>query len=95
MVSYGAIGARTTASQIHRQLASRLSMPVGIKNRTDGDVQVAVDALRAAGASHVFAGTDISGGSRDPHRRQPGLPRHPARRRGATELRRRLGRRHA
>jgi 3-deoxy-7-phosphoheptulonate synthase len=54
LVSWGAIGARTAESQIHRELASGLSMPVGIKNRTDGNVQVAVDALLAAGASHLF-----------------------------------------
>jgi 3-deoxy-7-phosphoheptulonate synthase len=62
-VSWGAIGARTTESQIHRQLASGLSMPVGFKNRTDGDVQVAVDAVRAAAASHAFAGIDSDGSS--------------------------------
>lgn len=54
LISWGAIGARTTESQIHRQLASGLSMPVGFKNRTDGDVQVAVDAVRAANQSHWF-----------------------------------------
>jgi len=63
LVSYGAIGARTAASQVHRQLSSALSMPVGIKNGTDGDVQVAVDGVRAAGASHVFPGTDLDGRS--------------------------------
>jgi 3-deoxy-7-phosphoheptulonate synthase len=60
-VSWGAIGARTTESQTHRQLASGLSMPIGFKNRTDGDVQVAVDAVRAAAASHAFAGIDDAG----------------------------------
>ncbi len=54
LVSWGAIGARTVESQIHRQLASALSMPVGIKNRTDGDVQVAVDAICAARHRHLF-----------------------------------------
>ena len=54
LVSWGAIGARTAESQVHRELASGLSMPVGIKNRTDGDVQVAVDAIRAARAPHLF-----------------------------------------
>ncbi|WP_040833268.1 3-deoxy-7-phosphoheptulonate synthase [Nocardia brevicatena] len=63
LVCYGAIGARTAASQVHRQLSSALSMPVGIKNGTDGDVQVAVDGVRAAAASHVFPGTDLSGRS--------------------------------
>ena len=60
-VAWGAIGARTTESQIHRQLGSGLSMPVGFKNRTDGNVQVAVDAVRAAAAPHAFAGIDDAG----------------------------------
>jgi 3-deoxy-7-phosphoheptulonate synthase len=55
-VAWGAIGARTTESQIHRQLASGLSMPVGFKNGTDGDAQVAIDACRAAAAKHTFFG---------------------------------------
>jgi 3-deoxy-7-phosphoheptulonate synthase len=61
LVAWGAIGARTTESQIHRQLASGLSMPVGFKNRTDGNLKVAVDAVRAAAAHHAFAGIDVSG----------------------------------
>jgi 3-deoxy-7-phosphoheptulonate synthase len=60
-VSWGAIGARTTESQIHRQLASGLSMPVGFKNRTDGNVDVAVAAVRAAAVQHVFSGVDVTG----------------------------------
>ncbi len=60
-VSWGAIGARTTESQTHRQLSSGLSMPVGFKNRTDGNVQVAVDAVRAAAEPHAFAGIDHNG----------------------------------
>ncbi|HET6502527.1 MAG TPA: 3-deoxy-7-phosphoheptulonate synthase [Amycolatopsis sp.] len=60
-VSWGSIGARTAASQVHRQLCSALSMPIGIKNSTEGDVQVAVDATRAAAASHVFAGINADG----------------------------------
>jgi 3-deoxy-7-phosphoheptulonate synthase len=55
-VTWGAIGARTTESQVHRQLASGLSMPVGFKNGTDGDVQVAVDACRASSTGHTFFG---------------------------------------
>jgi 3-deoxy-7-phosphoheptulonate synthase len=74
-VSWGAIGARTAESQIHRQLGSGLSMPVGFKNRTDGNVQVAVDAVRAAAVPHAFAGIDGGGapailhtrGNRDCH----------------------------
>ncbi len=60
-VAWGAIGARTTESQIHRQLGSGLSMPVGFKNRTDGNIQVAVDAVRAAAVPHAFAGVDVTG----------------------------------
>jgi 3-deoxy-7-phosphoheptulonate synthase len=60
-VAWGAIGARTSESQTHRQLGSGLSMPVGFKNRTDGNVQVAVDAVRAAAAPHAFAGIDDAG----------------------------------
>ena len=54
LVSWGAIGARTVESQVHRELASGLSMPVGFKNRTDGDIQVAVDAIRSARHAHWF-----------------------------------------
>jgi 3-deoxy-7-phosphoheptulonate synthase len=60
-IAWGAIGARTTESQIHRQLASGLSMPVGFKNGTDGNVQVAVDGVKAAAAQHVFFGIDSMG----------------------------------
>jgi 3-deoxy-7-phosphoheptulonate synthase len=56
LVSWGAIGARTTESQSHRQLASGLSCPVGFKNGTDGGVQVAADAIHAARAQHAFMG---------------------------------------
>jgi 3-deoxy-7-phosphoheptulonate synthase len=60
-VTWGAIGARTTESQVHRQLASGLSMPVGFKNGTDGDVQVAVDACRASATGHTFFGVTAAG----------------------------------
>jgi 3-deoxy-7-phosphoheptulonate synthase len=60
-VSWGAIGARTTESQVHRQLASGLSMPVGFKNTTDGDVASAIDGCRAAAGDHVFFGVDEDG----------------------------------
>ncbi len=56
LVSWGAIGARTTESQSHRQLASGLSCPVGFKNGTDGGVKVATDAIQAASAAHAFMG---------------------------------------
>jgi 3-deoxy-7-phosphoheptulonate synthase len=61
LISWGAIGARTTESQSHRQLASGLSCPVGFKNGTDGSVKVAVDALRAAAAPHAFMGMTKTG----------------------------------
>ncbi|KAH8920521.1 3-deoxy-7-phosphoheptulonate synthase [Atractiella rhizophila] len=54
LVSWGAIGARTTESQVHRELASALSAPVGFKNGTDGSVSIAIDAIRAASSEHVF-----------------------------------------
>jgi len=54
LVSWGAIGARTTESQIHRELTSGLSVPVGFKNGTDGGIQIAVDAIKAAQQSHHF-----------------------------------------
>ncbi len=60
-VTWGAIGARTVESQIHRQLVSGLSMPVGIKNSTSGAVQVAVDAIRAASSGQVFIGITDDG----------------------------------
>jgi 3-deoxy-7-phosphoheptulonate synthase len=56
LVSWGAIGARTTESQVHRQLVSGISCPVGFKNATSGDVQVAVDAILSAAHSHTFLG---------------------------------------
>ena len=61
LIAWGAIGARTTESQSHRQLASGLSCPVGFKNGTDGSVRVAVDALRAAAAPHAFIGMTKAG----------------------------------
>ncbi|MEO3985575.1 3-deoxy-7-phosphoheptulonate synthase AroG [Plesiomonas shigelloides] len=54
LMSWGAIGARTTESQVHRELASGLSCPVGFKNGTDGTIKVAIDAIAAAGSSHHF-----------------------------------------
>lgn len=61
LISWAAIGARTAESQIHRQLASGLSMPVGFKNGTDGNVQVAVDGARAARNAQSFLGIDGAG----------------------------------
>lgn len=63
LVSWGAIGARTTESQIHRELASGLSMPVGFKNGTDGSVQIAVDAIGSASAGHHFLSVTKQGSS--------------------------------
>jgi 3-deoxy-7-phosphoheptulonate synthase len=59
----GAIGARTTESPTHRQMASGLSMPVGFKNSTDGSLQAAVDAMQSARAPHCFLGIDNDGGT--------------------------------
>ncbi len=61
LVSWGAIGARTTESQIHRELASGLSCPVGFKNGTDGNIKIAVDAIRAAQAPHHFLSVTKAG----------------------------------
>ncbi|MEM8491458.1 MAG: 3-deoxy-7-phosphoheptulonate synthase [Pseudomonadota bacterium] len=63
LVSWGAIGARTTESQTHRELASGLSCPVGFKNATDGDIQVAIDAIRSASQSHNFLSVTKQGRS--------------------------------
>jgi 3-deoxy-7-phosphoheptulonate synthase len=63
LVAWGAIGARTTESQIHRELASGLSCPVGFKNGTDGNVRIAVDAIRAAQVPHHFLSVTKAGHS--------------------------------
>jgi 3-deoxy-7-phosphoheptulonate synthase len=63
LVSWGAIGARTTESQVHRELASGLSCPIGFKNGTDGNVQIAVDAVRAASHPHHFLAVTKQGRS--------------------------------
>jgi 3-deoxy-7-phosphoheptulonate synthase len=63
LISWGAIGARTTESQVHRELASGLSCPVGFKNGTDGNVKIAVDAIRAAQSPHHFLSVTKSGHS--------------------------------
>jgi 3-deoxy-7-phosphoheptulonate synthase len=61
LVTWAAIGARTTESQIHRQMASGLSMPIGFKNATDGNLAVALDAIQAASNPHSFLGIDRNG----------------------------------
>ncbi|MEW6269468.1 MAG: 3-deoxy-7-phosphoheptulonate synthase [Thermodesulfobacteriota bacterium] len=61
LVSWAAVGARTTESQTHREMASGLSMPVGFKNGTDGSLDVALDAMQAAGTPHSFLGIDEAG----------------------------------
>ena len=60
-ISWGAIGARTTESQIHREMASALSCPVGFKNGTDGNCKIAMDAVRAANVPHMFLSPDKHG----------------------------------
>ncbi len=75
LVSWGAIGARTTESQVHRNLSSGLSMPIGFKNGTTGDVQIAIDAMHAAAHPHQFMSVTEQGlaaivetrGNRDTH----------------------------
>jgi len=61
LVSWAAVGARTTESQTHREMASGLSMPVGFKNGTDGGLEVAIDAMQAARSAHSFLGIDENG----------------------------------
>lgn len=61
LISWGAIGARTTESQLHRELASGLSMPVGFKNGTGGDLKIAVDAIMSASSPHKFLGVNEQG----------------------------------
>ncbi len=63
LISWGAIGARTTESQVHRELASGLSCPVGFKNGTDGNLKIAVDAIRAASQPHHFLSVTKAGHS--------------------------------
>ena len=69
LMSWGAIGARTTESPVHRELASGLSCPVGFKTGTDGTLKVAIDALNAAGAPHCFLSA-VSYTHRDVYKRQ-------------------------
>lgn len=61
LISWGAIGARTTESQVHREMASALSCPVGFKNGTDGNTRIAIDAVRAARHGHIFTSPDKEG----------------------------------
>ncbi len=61
LISWGAIGARTTESQLHRELASGVSFPIGFKNGTDGSVTVAVDAMRSSSNPHAFMGVTEQG----------------------------------
>lgn len=61
LISWGAIGARTTESQLHRELASGVSFPIGFKNGTDGSVSVAVDAMRSSSNPHAFMGVTEQG----------------------------------
>jgi 3-deoxy-7-phosphoheptulonate synthase len=63
LISWGAIGARTTESQVHRELASGLSCPVGFKNGTDGNIKIAVDAIKAASQPHHFLSVTKGGHS--------------------------------
>ena len=94
LVSWAAIGARTTESQTHREMASGLSMPVGFKNGTDGSLQIAMDAMHVrAHAAQLPRHRPGRRHQHHPHDRQPGRPPRPARRPAADELRRRQHRR--
>ena len=61
LISWGAIGARTTESQVHRELASGLSAPIGFKNGTDGNIKIAIDAIQAAARPHHFLSVHKNG----------------------------------
>lgn len=61
LITWGAVGARTTESQVHREMASALSCPVGFKNGTDGNINIAIDAVRAAKEPHIFYSPDKNG----------------------------------
>jgi 3-deoxy-D-arabino-heptulosonate 7-phosphate (DAHP) synthase len=65
-IAWGAIGARTTESQLHRELASGLSCPIGFKNGTSGAMQIAIDAIRAASCPHYFMGVTKQVEPREP-----------------------------
>ncbi|AVK77514.1 Phospho-2-dehydro-3-deoxyheptonate aldolase [Pandoravirus macleodensis] len=89
LVAWGAVGARTTESQVHREMASGLGLPIGFKNGTDGSVATALDAVRAAAEPHTFMGVDADGciaacrstGNPDAHivlRGSPGRPNYEA-----------------
>ena len=82
LVSWTAIGARTTESQTHREIASGLSSPVGFKNGTDGNIEVAINALKAAASPQSFLGMTVEGRCAVPH-----VPHHPPRRQGRTTIR--------
>ncbi len=89
LVSWGAIGARTTESQVHRELASGLSMPIGFKNGTDGGVQIAIDAVRSSAHPHNFLGVTEQGSCAIVvDHGQSRLPRDPARGGQRPQLRR-------
>ena len=88
LITWAAIGARTTESQTHREMASGLSMPVGLKNSTDGSLQVAIDAMGATRNPHSFLGINEDGlTSVVRTKRQPQRPRRPARRPRHDQLR--------
>ena len=75
LISWAAIGARTTESQTHRNMVSGLSMPVGFKNGTDGNLQIAIDAMASARSPHHFIGIDLQG--KTSVLETTGQPRHP------------------
>jgi len=87
LVSWTAIGARTTESQTHREMASGLSMPVGFKNGTDGSLQIAIDAMTSARSRTASSASILRGDERGPHIRKPGRPPRAARGTAGGQLR--------
>jgi 3-deoxy-7-phosphoheptulonate synthase len=92
LISWGAIGARTTESQVHRELASGLSAPIGFKNGTDGNIKIATDAIQAAArGAPLFVGAQKRPSCDRADPGQPGLPRDSARRQSPQLRRRKRG----
>jgi 3-deoxy-7-phosphoheptulonate synthase len=93
LIAWGAIGARTTESQVHRELASGLSAPIGFKNGTDGNIRIATDAIQAASRGHHFLSVHKNGQVAIVQTNgNQGLPRHLARWQSAQLRRRQRGR---
>ena len=83
LVSWTAIGARTTESPTHRKLASGISSAIGFKNNVDGDLSVAINGIRSASANHSLSVSPVRARGGIPHGRQSALSCHPARWKGS------------